>query len=370
MNANLSSGLLAVALLALLAAPAMADTVKPWQGARTVVKARHLAPAMRKGGDYWDKYTFNANLGEKGTFYFSLAIGDPLSADKKLDCKGRLTFEDKTYRWDNDFRESAWSHTSGDTSKITAGRASLESDGEKLTFRNETDGMSYEFEFTPIARPWRPKSGQIQFGADKNAYDVTLFPLMQVKGKVKLAGGEWTPVDGRGFGSHVWGDLAPYDMFRWSLEFRGLSGDYTVYLRELGTTVEFGQTRIPYLLITKGKDVLVESFDFQFAPTEVTTDEVHENKYKVPHSFTLIGKDAEDPTRQFRAVVKMKKQNKRKDYLEGLNFMTKGIAARFSKPVLYDYDTDFTFEVKTSTGLERIVQGVDLGRLEINWLNQ
>ena len=208
------------------------------------------------------------------------------------------------------------------------------------------------------------------FGAENKAYDVTLFPRMKVTGKYKPAGGDWLPLEGTGNGSHVWGELAPYDMNRWTLEFHGGTGDYAIYMRELGTTDAYGQTRIPYLLITKGNQVLVESFDYTMTPTDVFTDEAHDNKYKVPMSFQLQGRDAEEAGTQFRAVVKKKKLNKRRDYLAEMGAVKAAVAGTKAKPVLYDYDVDFTFEVKTAAGVDQIKTGAEDGRLEINWLNQ
>ena len=367
---NLCLSLLAAALL-VTAGTANADPVKPWQGARVVVRSKHLVPAMKSSSDYWDKYPFNADL-PNGKFYVSLAVGDALSDDKKLESKGHFVSADTDFSWKNDFKEGQWSFTSGEPMNITAGKATMEGTPQAVTFKNETDGGAYELTFTPIANAWRPKAGQVQYGVDNHPYDVTLFPLMKVSGKYKRPGGEWQNVEGRGYGSHVWGDLAPYSMNRWTLEFRGISGDYSIYMRELGTTDTYGQTRIPFLLITKGSQILVESYDYSFTPTDVFTDEKHENKYKVPKSFTLAGNDAENPNIQFRASIKEKKLNKRKDYLADLGAVKAAVAGRFAKPVLYDYDTDFTFEVKTASGVEtiKVAPGGDNGRLEINWLNQ
>jgi len=356
-------------LVVLLAAPALAETARSWTGPRVVVKAKHLAPAMKKSSDYWDKYTFNADFGARGSFYYSLAIGDALSDDRKLEAKGRLTVDGKTFSWRNDFKEGAWSHTLGEQIEIKAGKAVMSGTPDKLRFVNEQDGGAVELEFTPIARAWRPRQGQAMFGSDNKAYDVTLFPLMKVTGRFKHAGGDWQNIEGRGQGSHVWGEMAPHEAYRWTMEMRGISGDTTVYLRELGASEAFGGVRIPYLLVTKGDKVLVESFDYQLTPTEVFTDEKHDNKYKVPTSFQLVGKDADDAQVQFRGAVKQKKLNKRKDYLADLGAMKAAVASRFAKPVLYDYEIDLTLEVKTAGGVERITMSGDDTRYEVNWLN-
>lgn len=368
MKNRLMSALLTAALVG-LALPAAADGVKSWQGARSVVKTRHLVPAMKSAGDYWDKYTFNAEF-PNGAFYFSYAIGDPITDAKKMESKGRLTVDKNTWSWRNDFKAGNWSFVSGEPMSITAGKAVMSGSAQELKFAGETDGAAFELTFTPIANAWRPKAGQVLFGAENKAYDVTLFPRMKVVGRYKPVGGDWLPLEGTGNGSHVWGELAPYDMNRWTLEFHGGTGDYAIYMRELGTTDTYSQTRVPYLLITKGNQVLVESFDYTLTPTDVFTDEAHENKYKVPMSFQLQGRDADEAGTQFRAVVKKKKLNKRKDYLAEMGAVKAALAGTKAKPVLYDYDVDFTFEVKTASGVDQIKTGAEDGRLEINWLNQ
>ncbi|MCK6573371.1 hypothetical protein L6V77_20010 [Myxococcota bacterium] len=366
----LAATALSVAGLAVTAATAAAaEPVKAWQGSRTVVKSKHLSPAMKASGDYWDKYTFNAKF-PNGSFYFSYAIGDAITDAKKMESKGRLTIDKNTWSWRNDFKEGQWSHVGGEPMSITAGKASMSGTPQSLLFKGETDGAVFELTFTPIANAWRPKAGQVQFGTENKAYDVTLFPHMKVTGRYKAAGADWVDVEGTGYGSHVWGELAPYDMNRWTLDFHAHTGDYNLYMRELGTTDTYGQQRIPYLLITKGNQVLVESFDYTMTPTDVFTDEAHENKYKVPVSFQLQGRDSDPAGPQFRAVVKKKKLDKRKDYLAEMGAVKAAVAGRMAKPVLYDYDVDFTFEVKTASGVEQIRTGAEDGVLEINWLNQ
>jgi hypothetical protein len=76
------------------------------------------------------------------------------------------------------------------------------------------------------------------------------------------------------------------------------------------------------------------------------------------------------PNIQFRGVVKQKKLNKRKDYLADLNAMKAAVAARFAKPVLYDYTVDVTLEIKTAKGVERVAVTGEDTRYEFNWLNQ
>ena len=117
---------------------------------------------MKKNGEYWDKYTFNADFGDRGSFYFSLAIGDALTDERKLEAKGRMTVDGKTFSWRNDFKESAWSHSLADEVRITAGKADMSGTLEKSRFVNAQDGAGPEHELSLYAR-FRAR-GQRQVG--------------------------------------------------------------------------------------------------------------------------------------------------------------------------------------------------------------
>ncbi|MCA9538791.1 MAG: hypothetical protein KC620_07880 [Myxococcales bacterium] len=356
---------LAALALALTATAQAAEPVRAWQGARTVVKDKHLIPAMKDGEGYGDKYTFNADFGDRGSFYFSLTISNLGLGDHKMEAKGRLSVDGKEMRWDKDLDEDDWSYAK-DKLLIKAGPATLSGTPDALRFQVDAGGNALDFTFTPIARAWRPRNGQVQFGKDRKVSDYTVFPLMTAKGKFKI-GGDWQEIEGRGYGTRSWSEMAVYEQSRWALDMRGIEGDTTVYMREIGTTDEYGAIRVPYLLITKGDQVLVESFDYQFKPTEMMTDDKHENAYRVPEGFTLAGKDAEAKDVQFRGKVTKKKLLARKDPLGEMNAALRAVAERYSKPVRYEYEVDYLIEVKTANGVERIG---GTGRYEVYHLNK
>lgn len=360
---------LALAASLLLAAPASAaESVRAFKGSRTLVKEKHLIPAMKKGDGYGEKYTFNGEFGDRGSFYFSLTISNLGWGDFNMESKGRLTLDGKKFSWKKKLDEDDWKYDK-EHFKIQAGPATISGTPEKLILEVEQGDEALKFEFTPIANAWRPMNGQVLFGSAPEISDYTVFPLMNVTGKAKMGGGaDWVDVKGVGYGAHTWSSIAVYESARWTLEFRGIQGDATVYLRELAPGGDYDRNeRVAYLLVTKGNDVLIESFDFAFTPTEVMTDEKHDNKYKVPESFTVLGKDATEPGRMVRGKVTKKKLRSRKDVLESMNAAVRTVVARYSKPAQYDYDSDFLFEVKVKDQTYR-VEGV--GRYEVYHLNK
>jgi hypothetical protein len=359
--------LILAAVLSLLATPAWsAEPVSAFKGTRSVVQTKHLVPAMAKGEGYGEKYTFNADLGDRGNLYFSMTISNLGFGDHKMEAKGRLTLDGKSYKWKKALDDDEWKHGKAPFF-IKAGPAKISGTPKRLVFEVAQGEGSFEFVFTPIANAWRPRNGQIQFGSDRKASDYTVFPLMAVSGWAKV-GGEQIALKGTGYGTHSWSELAIYNQARWTMSFRGISGDSTVYVRELGLTKDYGRKRIAYLLVTKGSNVEIESFDYQMTPTEVFTDTKHANKYKVPESFQLLGKDAEEPDqRMFRGKVTKKKLRKRKDMLGKMNAATRAVVSRFSKPVSYSYDATYLLEVRVAGAMQRL-EGV--GRYEFTHLNK
>lgn len=359
--------LLALALTLPLTSPALAaEPVAAWQGARAAVATKHLQPAMREGEGYAEKYTFNADFEGGGDFYFSMTIGNLGFGDHKMEAKGRFTIDGKSYRWNKELDDDEWRRAKGGAFEIKAGPARIWGTPDKIEMSAKARGGEIELAFTPIAPAWRPRDGQIRWGKDKKASDYTVFPLMAVTGRYK-AGADWQPLTGRGYGSHSWSELAPYETTRWTMELRGIDGDTTVYLREIGATDDYGRQRVPYLLVTKGGEILFESFDYEMTPTATMTDKKHDNQYVVPESFTLLGKDAGDPNRMLRGKVTKKKLRKRTEPLSQMNAAMRAVASQYSEPVNYDYDVEYAIEVKLGDRTERL-QGV--GRYEVYHLNK
>lgn len=357
---------LTAALLVLAGQATAAEPVYPFSGPRTLVSAKHLIPVLSSDDGYGEKYTFNADFGDQGSFYFSLTISNLGFGEHKMEAKGRLSVGDQKFSWKKEMDKGDWKHSKSDFS-ITAGPAHISGTPDKLLMKASKGNDAVELTFTPIARPWRPRGGQIHFGKDRKKSDFTVFPLMAVEGRYKMGGGDWQPLTGRGHGTRTWSDIAVYEQARWTMEFRGIQDDYTVYIRQLSTGADFERMTIPYLIVTKGDKLLIESFDFTFKPTAMYEDSKHANKYKVPESFQVLGTDAEEKNRQFRGSMTKKKLLKRKDMLEDMSAPVRAIAGRYSKPVEYDYETDFTVEVKVGDQVERI-QGV--GRYQMYHWNQ
>ncbi|MBU1431521.1 hypothetical protein KKF91_13340 [Myxococcota bacterium] len=330
------------------------------------MQTKHLFPNLKEGEGYGEKYTFDADFGARGSFYFSLTISNLGLGDHKMEAKGRLTIDNEKFTWRKELSDDEWSFKK-DPFQIKAGPASLSGEPEKLVMTAKGGKNELEFTFTPIANAWRPQNGQIQYGKDRKASDFTIFPLMKVEGRYKM-GGDWKTLEpGIGYGSHTWSELAVYEQNRWNLSFRGIEGQQTFYMREIGATSTYGKERIAYLIITEGDKLLVESFDYNMKPTEVFTDAKHENKYQVPESFQVIGVDSDNKNIKFRGAITKKKLRQRKNLLSGMNAAVKMVAKRYSKPMLYEYDSDYLLQVK-GPGMDKTFKGV--GRYEVYHWNQ
>lgn len=342
-----------------------AESVQSWQGRRMAVETKHLIPALKGGEGYGDKYTFNADFGERGSMYVSLTIANLGFGDHKMEAKGRLTLDGKTFRWKKKLDDDEWSNTSGRLN-VKAGPVTMSGTPDRLVFEVTSGSNSMQMVFTPIAQPWRPGNGRVVYGSDRKVSDYTVFPLCKVVGSVTMDGVA-AEVSGTGYGTRSWSELAIYEQARWTLEFRGISGDRTVYIRELSPSADYERTRVAYLLITKGKEILFESFDYTFSPTSIFTDTQHENGYRVPESFTIVAKDTNDASRLMRGKFTKKRLRKRSDELSRMNTALRMIVRRFSKPVSYSYDMDFAVEVKHGAGIEQIS---GTGRYGVTHLNR
>lgn len=358
-------GLLIIIGLLYTTAVQSAEPVQSWQGRRATVQTQHLLPALKGGEGYGDKYTFNAEFGARGSLYVSLTIANLGFGDHKMEAKGRLTLDGKTFRWNKKLDDDEWSSAKGRLN-IQAGPVTLSGTPERLTFDVKSGSNELQMVFTPIAQPWRPGSGRVVYGSERKVSDYTVFPLCKVQGTVTMEGAR-QELSGIGYGTRSWSELAIYEQARWTLEFRGISEDRTVYLRELSPSADYARTRIAYLLVTKGSEILFESFDYTFTPTSIFSDSRHENGYRVPESFTIVAKDVSDPARLMRGKFTKKRLRKRTDELTRMNAALRMIVRRFSKPVSYAYETDFLVEVKHTDGVEQIS---GTGRYEVTHLNR
>lgn len=362
--------LLATALLCLAHTAHAAEPVRAFRGARTRVAAKHLIPVMKGSEGYGQKYTFEADFGKDDGLYFSILITNLGIGDHKLVAKGHITIDGQEFEWKKELDDDEWSYEKKKLF-IQAGPASIRGTPEALVVAAARGNSSFELTFTPIAQPWRPGNGRIQFGRKRYVTDYTVFPLMKVTGHGQINGGAKKEISGTGFGSHSWSELGVHKQALWMIEFRGISGEDTLYIRELKTTPEYGGQRVAYLLITRGREVLIESFndDYKFMVDEkdVMTDQEHPNRYRVPESFKLLGRDASLTERQFRGWGKKKRLRKRNDLLKSMSSVARLVVERFSKPVRYEYETDFMIEVKTKEGVQRVG---GLGRYELTHFNK
>ena len=163
-----------VALIVLTASIVSAEPVRPWQGSRTVVRSKHLVPAMKGGEGYGDKYTFDADFGERGNMYFSMAISNLGLGDHKMQAKGRLTIGTQVFRWKKKLDSDEWSHAK-DKFEIKAGPATASGTPDRLVLAANEGGNEFELVLTPIARAWRPKNGRVLYGKKRAVTDYTVF---------------------------------------------------------------------------------------------------------------------------------------------------------------------------------------------------
>ncbi len=333
--------------------PCFADSLQGFSAGHSAATVQSLIPAMHKGEGYGEKYTFNAEFGERGSMYFSLTISNFGIGDFKMEAKGRFTLDGEDYSWKKELDDDEWKYKK-DQFYIKAGPATISGTPNRLVMTATKSKHQFQAVFTPKAPSWRPGQGQVKFGS--NISEFTVFPLMDVEAKVKLKDKDEEVLTGYGFGSHSWSDLMPYEQFKSTVDFRGIAGDATVYMRIMQPVSDYGKEPLRYLLVTKGNQILAESLNFTVTPTATYTDKKHDNKYQVAESFTVSTPD-------IKGTVTKSQLRQRKDQLASLNFAARQIAKQYAKPMLYDYDMQFSFDVKGQK-----IEGI--GRYEVNHLNK
>ena len=197
-----------------------------------------------------------------------------------------------------------------------------------------------------------------------------LIPLAQVFGKLWV---DKVPkpflFEGKGWGTHSWSHLAPYEQNRWALEFKGIdySNEYTVYLREFETAKGYDRKTMNYVVVTHKDQIVFEGFNQPIQRTRTFTDKKHKNKYSVPEAFTLKIKDC-CKDRTLTLSFNGKKRTHYRNPIGHYSWPIRKVIERFSKPMEYVYVGDFSVKVD-SVGSAIQFGGGD-AKLEVNHFNR
>ena len=350
-----------------------------WSGGRTPVTPNHLKPAFRPSYGAWETFRIEARLGAQASLYFDLTLVNQEMPWHKLRIHGRLSTGDRHFRWKHVYDRHEWDRGDDETdpASLSIRTPALEVTGTPNAIRvtSRTNEVSLDLELTPIAPPWRPRGGRVSFEQPLGgpSLDTTLLPSMRVTGRYSIGQAPSQTVAGTGYLTHTWSDQPIHTQISQTLDLRAFDGEHTVHVRDLVTSTWYGGLRLPYLLITRGSEIVAECFDFQILARaeDQMVDTQHPNRYTVAETFQIFGQE-ETSKREIRGVVRKIRLRRRRDYLAGMSEIEANAIAHLAKPVSYDYDVDYVFEIKTEdeNGNEAIERVAGRGRYEVNHLNR
>lgn len=344
---------------------ARADSVTPFgpaAGSRAGVDDMALLEGAK--GNFADKYTIEAELEGGGDLYFSVNHAN-LGTGAEFEVKARYRAPDgTTYRTSETLSGGQWKVAKGSEIDIQMGKHRLQGTPQKWTFTAEGPELTVSATFEPTAPPWRPGNGRAYFGGRQHYIDMTvLAPRASVTGTLK-AGGAERALTGTGYALHTYSTLAPYETARRWVSFRGETGPVAFYVKEFVPAERWGEAPVRWLLVARKGAILFQSVDFTLTPDEVTTDDKHENRYRVPHLLRIEAKDGEDT---LQAVVKAGKLRERADRLAEMSAVKRAIAAQFAKPVYYAFLAQYQIRLMKG-GKEQTFKG--RGIYELDHLNK
>ena len=336
-----------------------------------VVRDQHLIPHVSDAGNYGEKYTFDADFGERGRFYFSMQISNIGMGDEKMTARGSVTIDGERIPWSFKRDEGEWKYNKKKLD-IRAGSAKISGTVKALRFqsRSKSKKAQIDFVFTPIAQPWRPPQGGIRFGGSQRT-EYNLFPLSSVKGVVRVKGRPDLELRGLGWGTHTWSHLGPHEQSTSASQFRGLDlpNQKTLYMREIQVGGDYARQSLSYVIMTSGAELLFQGFGFKKRVKKSFTDKKHPNRYKVAEDFTITAQDIKRPDVTLEAIFSAKKRTHHRNPISSYSWLLRKLIEQASKPMEYAYQMNFEAKVSGGSNGAAVIKGTS-GKYEINHFNK
>lgn len=122
---------------------------------------------------------------------------------------------------------------------------------------DEDGGLLADLRFTRLACGWRPGTGMIHFGEERQRYQAWLAAAVcaEVTGTLSIDGTR-VPVRGQGYHDHNWNNSNPRDLItRWWWGHAQFD-DLTLVFADIATTEAYGGGSVPLVLVQRGDEVL------------------------------------------------------------------------------------------------------------------
>lgn len=222
------------------------------------------------------------------------------------------------------------------------------------TLRLNTKGYEFEGEITARGPHWKPGNGEITFPGG-GRFGVQLIPtLARVTGRERLNGGEWADVKGGAWGEHGFTNVMAHKLSKRFLRFQGRKGAYAVAFHEIFTPENFGEERMGFLVVTKGRKVVSSSLVAASSPSKFKTDRPWPH-HKIPMQYDV---DAPAEGGKLKLSVKVGPTLYREDVLASVPGWVRRVVELFIQPV--NYYNRAKFEVTLPDGETISGRGVSL----------
>jgi hypothetical protein len=135
--------------------------------------------------------------------------------------------------------------------------------------------ISVDIELSGQVRAWRPKSGHLYFGTERQAKLFAWLPsvpngLASVRYRI---GNEEHHASGSGYHDHNWGDVPMQTLMHNWYWARASAGPYTIIASYITATAAYGyETQIVYMLAKDGKIIADDDANVSFEADRVTID--------------------------------------------------------------------------------------------------
>ncbi|MDQ0574146.1 lipocalin-like domain-containing protein [Agromyces albus] len=151
-------------------------------------------------------------------------------------------------------------------------------EGDLHTYRitATAEEVSVDMTLTGEIRPWRPATGHLLFGADRELEFAWLpaVPQGAVTGSYTV-GDDTTHVTGVGYHDHNWGNVGLLKIIHDWYWARGQAGPYSVIASYITAVEEFGHQTIPVFMLARDGQIVADDASLvQFETEGVYTDDL------------------------------------------------------------------------------------------------
>jgi hypothetical protein len=220
---------------------------------------------------------------------------------------------------------------------------------EGLVLHIENESFTADYRLTNLVAPWKPGSGKAQYGKSEGQYFQfhLMAPVARVEGTVTMADDESVhKVKGLVHADHQAASVGMHEQAqRWS-RFRSIGEKTTFVMSDMRTPAAYGGKPIRFAALFQDGRVAFQSWDFDLKESDLWTDAVKPG-YGAPRLLEIRSREG-DAT--FRAVIKALAMNRREDFLEESDAVTRFVVSKFAKPMMYYFEGAFAVEGSTPAG--------------------